>query len=813
MNRASFVKKFFIPNKSHFSQLKIFFFYIKLSIRGFLINITEERKMETILLVEAMQKHAEMMRTHLEKHRYKVTVCTSVAQAQDALTKQLPTILVIDLNSADDDFFSFFHWMSQVEEIAKIPRLFITGKMQTNIAQQLEKDYKETILSKPLDINRFTSTLSRLKSDQSPILRKNREQDYFSSLIGKRIGPATIKKEIGRGGMGAVFLGYQESLDRDVAIKVLLPGMVGDNMAISRFQREALAIAKLKSPHIVQVFDFGEYDNNTLYISMEYLQGQTVDQYLKRNGSFPIEKAISVITQVANGLTVAHDTGLIHRDIKPSNLIMNNQGHVTITDFGLVRPQKKVGSLQSGVIVGSPHYMPPEQISDAPLDLRSDIYSLGIVFYHLIAGHPPYLASNPMEILMKHLNEPLPRLRDSIPQIPQPLIDIMERMTAKDPANRYINCLELLWDLKSQERKFSGSHRSSTPSTTNYISDETEVQKFSLASSFHPIFTELQKQSPALFTEKNLMGSITLTESGSLLESQGKFPEEWKNTLFILQESTKQLNAAVKLGKWKFKLVETPEEVLTLFPMPQSSNLGTMLFNQKDSGTFSSASLKATSATFSAAKKSRDPLRQMASIAEVGDILLLDQDGNISTHFLNDPRDLEEYKCRFPPVAQILQSISFNISGIDLWFDKGRVLVWILENSILFIKAGLDISRSFLSIYITAHLEQLNDTTHTNTKDTPLPSIPETKSVAEPVPVKLMDSIQLKLARIIGPIAKILISKECKTLGYSRRNFPEDLLDKMIQNLSQKINEPDRQQLIENLQDTIFDFRNNEPQT
>lgn len=407
-------------------------------------------------MLEGISKHADVIRSHLEKQEFEVQVSPSISEGRKIMEKQLPGFLVIDLNVAEKGFFEFYQWILAIPGRAEIPRLFISGKMQTTLAKQLETENNETVLIKPLDINRFISTVKKLKSakGKSPIITKYREQDYFAALIGKQIGSTIIKYEIGRGGMGAVFLGVQENLNREVAVKLLLPELVGDDAAIERFQREALSIAKLKSPHIVQIFDFGEFEGHALYIIMEYLPGQTVEQYLKRNGSFPLAKAISVVIQVAAGLQTAHDAGLIHRDIKPSNLIMNNKGHVTITDFGLVRPQKKIKQTQTGILVGTPYYMPPEMASETPLDARSDIYSLGMVFYHIISGHPPFLSNNPMEILMKHMNEPLPDIRKEIPDFPRELYDILERMTAKDPNERYINCRELLWDLKSQERKY-----------------------------------------------------------------------------------------------------------------------------------------------------------------------------------------------------------------------------------------------------------------------------------------------------------------------------------------------------------------------
>lgn len=407
--------------------------------------------MNNILLVEAIAKHAESIRAHLEKHKFKVAVASTSEQVKEQLKKQRPDFWVIDINIGGDRFFEFYRWLTETTAIAAIPRLFISGKTQPEIVSRLTTEYEETILEKPLNITELVAAIHRLKG-KATVQVSAQEDNYLTALIGRKVGSAIVREEIARGGMGAVFMGFQESLNRQVAVKVLLPSMIGDAAIIERFHREAKATAQLKSPHIVQIFDFGKMTGNVFYIIMEYLPGETVEHYLDRRGRFPLEKAVSVISQVAKGLTAAHDAQLIHRDIKPSNLIMNNAGHVTITDFGLVRPQKKVQQTQVGMIVGTPQYLAPEQASSIPMDLRADIYSLGIVFYQLLSGQVPFMANTPMELLMKHMNEPLPNPRQIIPEIPDRIVEIIQRMTAKDPNDRYISCRELLWDLESFER-------------------------------------------------------------------------------------------------------------------------------------------------------------------------------------------------------------------------------------------------------------------------------------------------------------------------------------------------------------------------
>jgi hypothetical protein len=398
----------------------------------------------------------------------------------------------------------------------------------------------------------------------------------------------------------------------------------------------------------------------------------------------------------------------------------------------------------------------------------------------------------------------------AIPDFPRELYDILERMSAKDPNDRYINCRELLWDLKSQERKYvTPTATQSRPGQEEAIPTE-KVSKIKVDSSLFPGLSKLRNQFPAIFSQDNLLGTMTISTSGRLVDARGKFPEEWRNALFILHESTSQLDDTVRLGNWKFRLIETAEEILAVFP--QGKNLGTMMYSNKDTGTFSSASLKDVSASFVSARQSKDPIRQIAAIAGVFDVLLFNSEGILADYALKDPHRLGDYNRRLPAVSQIIQSISFNVTGLDLWYEKGRVLVWRFDSGILFIIASVDISRSFLSIYITANLEKLNTTAIIQTailkdeeKNTTLKkTVPK---VNNPVPPGMMEKIQLELARMIGPIAKVVLSKECKRMGYSKSNFPDNQLSLLIQKLAEHVEESKQERFNDNVQNTIYDSR------
>ena len=223
--------------------------------------------MNRIQLIEADAKHEEVLRSQLEDHGFQVIRSSDIEDTRKKLHELVPDLIVISLNINDTLFFEFYRWLCHNFPWSKIPRLFISGDRLTEIARELEIEETEEIFSRPIDIARFISTIKELLSIRGGTFKK-KDEDYLAAVPGRKIGSVIIKEEIGRGGMGAVFLGYQENLERQVAVKLLLPDKIGDPYAAQRFQREAVAIAGLKSPHIVQIFNFGEIDHNVFYICM-----------------------------------------------------------------------------------------------------------------------------------------------------------------------------------------------------------------------------------------------------------------------------------------------------------------------------------------------------------------------------------------------------------------------------------------------------------------------------------------------------------------------------------------------------------------
>ena len=257
-----------------------------------------------------------------------------------------------------------------------------------------------------------------------------------------------IIKSIGEGGMANVYLAYDTILDRDVAVKVLRGDLSNDEKFVRRFQREALSASSLSHPNIVEVYDVGD-DNGQYFIVMEYIDGKNLKDLLKKRGKLTVSEVVDIMSQIADGLSVAHDSYIIHRDIKPQNIMILENGLVKITDFGIAMAMNATQLTQTNSVMGSVHYLPPEQASGKGSTLKSDIYSMGILMYELLVGQLPYRGDNAVEIALKHLKEPLPSIRDELPDIPQSVENVILKSAAKNPKNRYNDAREMYEDLKT----------------------------------------------------------------------------------------------------------------------------------------------------------------------------------------------------------------------------------------------------------------------------------------------------------------------------------------------------------------------------
>ncbi len=255
-----------------------------------------------------------------------------------------------------------------------------------------------------------------------------------------------VIKSIGEGGMANVYLAKDTILDRNVAIKVLRGDLSGDEKFVRRFQREALSASSLSHPNIVEMYDVGE-DNGDYFIVMEYVNGLTLKQLLKKRGKLTTSEVIDIMLQITSAMGVAHDSLIIHRDLKPQNILIEDDGGIKITDFGIAMALNATQLTQTNSAMGSVHYFSPEQASGKGASLKSDVYSLGIMMYELLTGSLPFKGDTAVEIALKHLKEPVPSIRDVLPDLPQSVENIIISATAKNPKNRYNNANEMHNDL------------------------------------------------------------------------------------------------------------------------------------------------------------------------------------------------------------------------------------------------------------------------------------------------------------------------------------------------------------------------------
>lgn len=257
-----------------------------------------------------------------------------------------------------------------------------------------------------------------------------------------------IIRTIGEGGMANVYLAYDTILDRNVAVKILRGDLATDEKFVRRFQREAISASSLNHPNIVEMYDVGE-DNGKYFIVMEYLEGQTLKSLIKKRGNLTLAEVIDIMLQLTSGLACAHDSYIIHRDIKPQNVLILEDGTVKITDFGIAMALNSNELTQTNSVMGSVHYLPPEQANGTGATIKSDIYSLGILMYELLTGKLPFKGENAVEIAIKQMRDPIPSVCEFNPEIPQSVENIILKAAAKNPKNRYENVMEMHDDLKT----------------------------------------------------------------------------------------------------------------------------------------------------------------------------------------------------------------------------------------------------------------------------------------------------------------------------------------------------------------------------
>ena len=244
-----------------------------------------------------------------------------------------------------------------------------------------------------------------------------------------------IKEIVGSGGMSSVYCAFDTLLERHVALKILHPHYTEDEEYVERFRREARAVAQLSHPNIVTVIDRGEEDGRQ-FIVFELIDGENLKELVGRVGPLPVRRVLELGAEVARALSFAHAQGLVHRDVKPQNVLLNGEGQAKVTDFGIVRSLDAVGQTETGTVLGTSHYVAPEQARGERVDAQTDVYSVGVVLYELLAGEVPYPGDNFLSVALKHVNDEVPSVLERRPDTPLRLASLIESCMAKLPAER-----------------------------------------------------------------------------------------------------------------------------------------------------------------------------------------------------------------------------------------------------------------------------------------------------------------------------------------------------------------------------------------
>jgi serine/threonine protein kinase len=298
-------------------------------------------------------------------------------------------------------------------------------RLDTEINTQLERS---------LSMGRIITSSSAAGVSQMPTT--------FMNVVTALEGRYQVLKELGRGGMGIVFQAYDKHLQEQVAIKILSPMLSNDPDALERLKREVSAARRITHPNVIRIHDIAEA-NGLQYVSMEYFGGTNLKEYIKQSGGLSVMEAFNIASQICDGLQAAHSQGVIHRDLKSQNIILNSATQVKIIDFGLAHTQQMQGLTATGLIMGTPEYMAPEQVAGKKVDERADIYSLGIILYELFTGRVPFTGPSAISVGFQQIKDS-PEAPSSVnPQISRSLEQVILKALEKEPMKRYADVSEL----------------------------------------------------------------------------------------------------------------------------------------------------------------------------------------------------------------------------------------------------------------------------------------------------------------------------------------------------------------------------------
>lgn len=473
-----------------------------------------------LLVVERDPRFSAKLKRHLKANSLRLFFVETTQDAAFLLGNMAANAMVVDLNAVVrwDDVGVLSGYAAENQ----VPLLFIESSKTASLAARLRQKGDFQFISLPFRVGDLSKRIVDMLEKQDP-------------LVQARLGPhgqeVRITKKLGSGSMGTVYEAYHESLERRVAVKFLAEHDVRVPESADRFLREARAMAQMRSPHVGQIFFTGTHQGRP-YLVMEYIDGPDLGKYLRAKGVLGVIEAVRLIREILLGLDHAHRAGKIHRDIKPANIMLNADGHAVILDFGLVRELSVKGLTQAGTVLGTPRYISPEQVQGHGVDHRSDLYALGIIFFEMLIGRPPFVGQDLVSILMQQVKSPLPAPQDFGKAVDAEIWSIVERLTAKDPNQRFTSASQAIQAIDRWSQDVALSSGSSLHSYRNKVQPS---------------------------------GGLAVNEVGSLVHHFGDAAEEHASVLHILQSAFQQWQSATDSGPFERGLIDVGKNRMVLF--------------------------------------------------------------------------------------------------------------------------------------------------------------------------------------------------------------------------------------------------------
>jgi CheY-like chemotaxis protein/predicted Ser/Thr protein kinase len=403
--------------------------------------------MTRILLIDDDQVLLQALAGYLEAEKYGVSTSSDGLEGLGKALQENPDLIVLDHDLPSLTGLEICRRLRNGG--LTIPIIMLTGKKKEELDRILGLELgADDYLLKPIGSRELLARINavlRRTAPETPAASPTKTFRVRTQKLARGslfAGRYEVIEELGKGGMGSVYRVLDTQVGEEVAVKLLHPEIATDPDVVERFRNEVRLARKITHPNVGRIFDLHD-DAGTPYISMEYVPGEDLQSLIRRGGPLTVSNAVGIAGQLAEGLAAAHQLGVVHRDLKPQNIMIDQNGHARIMDFGIARAQKSDGLTQTGTIIGTPEYMAPEQLEGETVDFRTDIYALGVVLYESLTGRVPFKGTTFLGVALKHKTERPLDPRELNPKVPEPLNGLIMRCLEKDRAARFQNAGEV----------------------------------------------------------------------------------------------------------------------------------------------------------------------------------------------------------------------------------------------------------------------------------------------------------------------------------------------------------------------------------